>query len=436
VPDASDNCARATNREQTDQDADAIGDACDNCPAAKNPDQADADMDGTGDACGCANPKVVCTNNLAGPYACSGVDMLARVPVADFGARSGNAIWGGVESKLKRDIAVVGLDNGTAFVDVSKPGCPVQLGRLPSTSSRSPTRDVKTLGDYALVVAEINNHGMQIFDMRTLPAEASTAMLTVTSTYRGTSSEAITNGHDIVVNSATNFVYIVGARSCGGGLHMVDFKDPTQPKFVGCGNNYYVHDAECIVYSGPDQTYKGREICVTYNGDDSFSIIDLNDKATPKLVSRTRYTGGEFSHNGALTKDQSKLLLSDELDEQRNGHVTRTYLFDVTDLDKPVALPPYDAKTKAIDHNLFVNGDYAYQANYEAGLHILDVTGLATGGTLREVAHFDTFPMLDTAELKGSWTAYPYFKSGIVVMNGTEGGMFVLAPQAAALGPK
>jgi choice-of-anchor B domain-containing protein len=438
VPDRTDNCDAAANSEQTDIDADGVGDSCDNCPSKANADQADMDKDGTGDACGCASMKVTCTAGMAGPYPCSGIDMLARIAVADFGARSGNAVWGGVESKNKRDIAVVGLDNGTGFVDVTNPACPIQLGVMPSTTGRSATRDVKVIGDYALAVAEIQNHGMQVFDLRTLPTEASKAMVMPMVTYKGTSSDVVSNAHDIAVNEETKFVYIVGARSCSGGLHMVDFHDPMQPKFVGCGNTgYYVHDAQCVVYKGPDKEHVGRELCVTYNGQDSsFSIIDVQDKAAPKLISKTKYTGGVYTHNGAFTEDQSHLILSDELDEQRNGNPTRTYLFDVTDLDKPVAMPPYDAKTKSIDHNLFVKGNYVYQANYESGLRILDTTGVLTGGTLKEIAFFDTFPSLDAADLRGSWTAYPYFKSGAVVMNGTEGGLFILAAQSGVLGPK
>jgi choice-of-anchor B domain-containing protein len=108
-------------------------------------------------------------------------------------------------------------------------------------------------------------------------------------------------------------------------------------------------------------------------------------------------------------------------------------LFNVTDLDKPIVLKPYDAATKSIDHNLFIRGKYAYQANYESGLRILDTSGVPMS-TLKEVGFFDAFPTLDAAELKGSWTAYPFFPSGIVVMQGTEGGMFVLAPQREVLG--
>ncbi|MFM9959290.1 MAG: thrombospondin type 3 repeat-containing protein [Phycisphaerales bacterium] len=51
VPDASDNCPRTPNADQTDTDMDNFGDACDNCPLIPNPDQEDFNADGVGDAC-------------------------------------------------------------------------------------------------------------------------------------------------------------------------------------------------------------------------------------------------------------------------------------------------------------------------------------------------------------------------------------------------
>ncbi|HKU44095.1 MAG TPA: choice-of-anchor B family protein, partial [Polyangiales bacterium] len=433
VPDTSDNCPQKANADQADQDGDKIGDACDNCAKVKNENQADANMDGMGDACACANPPVTCMNGMAGPFPCSGVDLLSRVTIADLGGRSGNAIWAGVESAHGREIAVAGLDNGTAFVDVSNPGCPLVLGHLPSTTGRSVSRDVKVLGDYALVVAEIQNHGMQVFDMKTLPTTAGKATLMAATVYKGTTDAPISNAHNIVVHEATKMIYLVGARSCKGGMHQVDFSNPMQPKFVGCAtNDVYVHDAMCVMYSGPDKAYNGKELCITFNGQDGITILDMTDRAAPKKISTFTYQGASYTHQGWFTADQRYMLVDDELDEQRAGNATRTFLFDLNDLEKPVPMQSYTAKTKATDHNLYILGQYAYQANYTAGLRILDLHSVASA-MLTEVAFFDTLPTADTADMRGAWTAYPYLKSGIVVMHTTESGMFVMRAQPGVL---
>ena len=78
--------------------------------------------------------------------------MLARIPLNDVMARSGASIWGATESKGKREIAIMALDSGTAFVDVSKPRCPLVLGVLPTATQRSAWREARALGDYAVIV--------------------------------------------------------------------------------------------------------------------------------------------------------------------------------------------------------------------------------------------------------------------------------------------
>ena len=64
----------------------------------------------------------------------------------------------------------------------------------------------------------------------------------------------------------------VGAQprssTCKSGLIFIDLKDPKNPKTLGCAaGDGYVHDAQCIVYRGPDTKYAGKDICYGYNED-------------------------------------------------------------------------------------------------------------------------------------------------------------------------
>ena len=177
----------------------------------------------------------------------------------------------------------------------------------------------------------------------------------------------------------------------------------------------------------PDTAHQGKEICFNSN-EDTITIVDVTDKANPVQLSRTGYAGVGYTHQGWLTEDQAHFLLDDELDERDFGHPTRTRIFDVSDLDSPLVAGYFDnPNTSAIDHNQYVKGNLAYQANYRSGLRILEASNVA-GGILSEVAYFDIYPTDDTAQFNAAWSNYPYFDSGIVVVSGIEQGLFVLRP--------
>ena len=112
------------------------------------------------------------------------------------------------------------------------------------------------------------------------------------------------------------------------------------------------------------------------------------------------------------------------MDEKENPDVTntRTYLWDVSDLDAPALIGSHDSTTTATDHNQYVKGSYTYQANYRAGLRILDITDIANGN-LTEVAFFDVDPGSDSSNYDdGAWSNYPFFDNGIVIVSVIEQG--------------
>jgi len=386
-----------------------------------------------------AHDPAPCVGGFADIFPCDEIDLAFHFELTELGgvaSTEGSDIWGWTDSASGREFALVGLTDRTSFVEITDPSAPVYLGNLPTHSANvNVWRDVKTYADHAFIVADfVTAHGMQIFDLSQLLNVVSPPVtFTETAHYPG-----FNRAHNIVINVASATAYGVGTETCSGGLHMVDISTPTSPTSLGCfSGDGYTHDAQCVNYVGPDIDYQGHEICVNSN-EDTVTVVDVTDKANPVQVSRTGYAGNGYTHQGWLTEDHAWLLLGDETDEQSFGHNTKTYIWDMSDLDAPSVFDTYLAAIAASDHNIYTRGDYAFASNYRSGLRILDTLDIANG-VLSEVAYFDTFPPSDTAGFAGAWSAYPFFDSGTVIVSDIQLGLFVLTPtnlcvESAAVG--
>ena len=351
---------------------------------------------------------------FAGAYACAEVDLMVFMPLGTFSAGSSNDVQGWTDPLDGKEYAVLGLNNGTAFIDISDPENPVYLGKLPTHTGSSLWREMDVMGNYAYVVSDSNgSHGLQIFDLTEL-RDVVNPPVTFSET---THYNAFANGHTVGGNPATNFMYVMGSNTCSGGLHMVNVADPLNPINAGCYSaDGYSHDAQCIVYNGPDVSYQGHEICFNSN-EDSLTIADVTNKASPVTISINPYAGSAYTHQTFITDDHTYLLLRDEIDESNFGHNSWTRIWDVSDLNDPVILNIYEGPYESIDHNAYLYNGYAYLANYTAGLQIFDLEDVANGNLTR-VAYFDSYLPNNDQAYEGALAVYPYFESGFVLITG------------------
>ena len=276
---------------------------------------------------------------------------------------------------------------------------------------------------------------MQVFDLTELRGVTSPQTFSETAHYNN-----VGRVHNIAINEDTGFAYIVGAgggAGCSGGLHMVDIQDPENPTFAGCFSaDGYTHDVQCVVYHGPDADYTDSEICFASN-EDTVTIVDVTDKDNPVMISQAVYPNDAYTHQGWLTEDQHYFIANDELDENTFGFNTRTLVFDVEDLDEPEFTRQYLHPTASTDHNVYVKGRFAYQSNYTSGLRVVDLDRLiGSGGPVLEIASFDTYPPNDHVGFEGgSWSNFPFFDSGIVIVSDQDNGLFVVDPQLPGENP-
>jgi choice-of-anchor B domain-containing protein len=364
-----------------------------------------------------------CVGGMAGVYPCHKIDLLTFMPLNQIGGGNGNDVWGWTDEQTGREFALMGRSNGTSFVEITDPENPVYVGNLPPHTANSTWRDIKTYLNHAYIVSEASGHGMQVFNLNQLLTATPGSTFTETAHY-----DNFGYAHNLAINEQAGFAYAVGTGTCSGGPHFVDLQSPASPVFAGCHiEAIYTHDTQCVSYIGPDPDHQNRDICINSN-QNKINIIDVTNHAGSFLISTTTYSGASYTHQGWLTEDQAYWLQGDELDEQNNGHNTRTRIFDVRDLDDPVLIGIYDGPHAAIDHNLYTLDGYAYEANYRAGLQILDTADVANGN-LTEYAYFDIYPSSNAAQFSGAWSVYPYFASGTVVVSGIEQGLFILRPQ-------
>ncbi|MEO0506315.1 MAG: choice-of-anchor B family protein [Bacteroidota bacterium] len=365
-----------------------------------------------------------CEGGMADIYPCQEYDLLLQMDLPAFGAQSVNDIWGWTDATTQNEYALLGLDNGVAFIDISDTENPVYLGKLPTQTNPSVWRDIKVFGDFAYIVAEAQDHGMQVFDLKRLRNVQSPPVVFDADTRYAN----IGNAHNVVINETEGFVYPVGTArndAFNGGVHFVDIQNPANPLASGgYATDGYTHDAQVITYSGPDTDYTGREIFVGSN-ENQIVIVDITDKSNPTQIESLTYPNIGYTHQGWFTEDHRFFLLGDELDEADFGFESRTLVFDFADLDNPQLHMEYSGPTKAIDHNGYVLGNQFFLANYTAGVRVLDISQIENQVMVEE-GFFDTFPANDATSFNGVWSVYPFFSSGKIIVSDSNSGLFVI----------
>lgn len=383
----------------------------------------------------------LCEDGRMTEFPCTNLELVAHMPISDLGGERGvwvNDVWGWTDPADGRDYALIARRDGASFVDVTEPSAPRLVGNLPRTEGSRPSvwRDIKVIGTTAYIVSDgAGAHGMQVFDLTRLrDVGAEPVDFEPDLTY-----DHMASAHNVVADTATGYLYIVGANSggetCGGGLHIVDANDPLAPAFAGCyhdtgspGSRGYTHDAQCLVYEGPDEDYRGRELCIGSN-ESEINIADVTDKASPVTISRMGYPDVAYAHQGWFDEEQRYFYMNDEADELA-GTVdgTRTIVWDLTDLDDPVVANQYIGPVRASDHNLYVVGDYMYQSNYGSGLRVIDIGNRENPV---EIAYFDSAPYNEdgpghSAGQSGAWSNYPFFGDGLVIFTSVREGLFIM----------
>jgi len=358
-----------------------------------------------------------------------GVEFLSQIPINQFAGShdQANDVWGYV-SPSGREYALVGLECGFGFAEVTDPNNPVVIGYVASRCST--WKDIKVVGEYAYGVSDQRGRGIHIIDL----SDVDNGNVTLVQDY---SAGGHATSHNIVANEESGFVYVVGGNISNGGLAAFDVgADPESPPVAGGWGDMYIHDAQVVNYtSGP---YAGKEIAFALGGfnsgwvDTGLRIVDVTDKSNMTLMGEERWSNAGYAHQGWLSEDRQYFYVNDELDENNFGIPTTTRIFDVSDLSNPTFVGSFTNGLPVIDHNMYIKDGLLFQANYRAGLRVWDLEDPINP---EEIAYFDTHPTSNAVDYIGTWSVYPYLPSGNILLNDREKGLFVVKMESTGCYP-
>lgn len=308
-------------------------------------------------------------------------------------------IWGYVDEQ-GNEYALVGVYDGLSIVDVTDPQNPEEVFFGPGPESI--WRDIKTWGDYAYVSNE-SFGGVYIVDLSPLPG----GTITTTANFTG-DIYPIQTIHNLYIDESGK-LYIFGSNSGSGGAIICDLtQDPMNPVELGRFNDFYLHDG-----MARGDTLWGAAI---YQG--VLAAIDVSDPTSPQLMG-TVSTPSQFAHNAWVSDDGTHVFTTDEVS---SGYIGAFNVTDVTSMFETDRTRS-STGTDVIPHNVHVHNDFLVTAYYADGIVVHDAK---YPDKLFEVANFDTSPSYSGSGYNGSWGAYPYLPSGVILASDIEEGLYIL----------
>ena len=245
-------------------------------------------------------------------------------------------------------------ESGLQIIDISNPVNPALMATL-DTSGYS--IDVTLSADGKTAFIADSSSGLQIIDV-SKPAKP-----VVTSTFN-TSGYAM----DVTLSPDGNTVFIANYAGSSG-FQIVDVSNLASPRLIGSLDTSA--GAVDLILSSDGKT----AFVVDYEA--GLQIIDINDPSKPSLLAT--YNPSGTTQAVTLSSDGKTAILAEDAEG--------IHVLDITIPSAPTLIGIIDAfdvpanddvSAYAVDLTLTTDGNTAFVANLESGLHIFDVSGLST----------------------------------------------------------
>jgi choice-of-anchor B domain-containing protein len=314
-----------------------------------------------------------------------------------------NDVWGYVAPD-GTEYALVGRNDGLSVVSLADPDAIVEVAFVGGANSI--WRDIKTFGTYAYIVADQGSDGILAIDLSNLPASVSSQFFT-SGTIAGAN---LSRAHNIYIDEPTGLAYVSGSNINSGGMVIYDLATtPGTPVFEAFAPSVYAHDV--YVANG-----------VMYASEINIGNLTLYDVSDPANISQlgTQPTPRTFTHNAWAPATGNYVYTTDERGNASTAAYDISNPMDIQLLDE--FRPRRSLGRGTIPHNVHVLNDYLVISHYTDGVEIVDAS---VPDILVEVAYYDHWYGGDGGFF-GSWGAYPFLPSGLVLSTDIENGLFVV----------
>ncbi|MFT6000618.1 MAG: choice-of-anchor B domain-containing protein [Neolewinella sp.] len=314
-----------------------------------------------------------------------------------------NDVWGYVAPD-GTEYALVGRNDGLSVVSLADPDDIVEVAFVGGANST--WRDIKTFGTYAYIVADEGTDGILAIDLSNLPTSVSSEFFT-SGTIPGAN---LGRAHNIYIDEPTGLAYVAGANINSGGMVIYDVATtPGTPIFEAFAPSVYAHDvyvANGVMYAS--EIFVGN--LTLYDVSDPMNIQQMGTQATPRT----------FTHNAWTPATGDYVYTTDERGDASTAAYDISDPLDIQLLDE--FRPRRSLGRGTIPHNVHVLNDYLVISHYTDGVEIVDAS---VPDILVEVAYYDHWYGGDGG-FSGSWGAYPFLPSGLVLSSDIDNGLFVI----------
>ena len=316
-----------------------------------------------------------------------------------------NSCWGLTVNN--REYAVIGGAAHVLFFDVTVPTQPKLAGKFQGRATVVP-REFKSYKNRVYAVADGFNDGLMIFDL-------SHAEDTIIRTYWDTT--FFKKIHTIALDTVSGHIYMNGGNANQGIIVLDASQNPDSPTFLAHPTlpGGAVHD--CYVRN--DTVYAS-------SGGDGYYVFNFKDPQNPVLLAQIS-TGG-YNHNSWLTLDGKYAYYAEEIPQGRPIHIVDLQNLALGEIEIVGSFldnlqAPNDSIKLAIPHNLYIQGDLLFDAQYEDGLLVYDISDRLHPVL---IAHYDTRPEnTNYNQFYGNWGCYPWLPSGTIIASDMQNGLFL-----------